>query len=587
MPEYANKKYEPEQKVVQVLKGGLDASKPPSDIDETNASDINNLQFFRGKLRVDTGYKQFRQTVLLGVPMGQFQFITTEGALSTLLLTTKTLYKDNSLNWEYVGDKVRSTTLKAGTGAGSNVFTVQNVSPAWAIGQEIGIRLSDGSQLQSTLTQIGPSNSIQTADDVPPGLMAPSGGDVVGPPSFNGTFSIQPIGITWPITNWFIFTNGVDTPWKYDGTNVQPLGGSPPVCRTLGEFHGFLILGNTEDGQGSHPQRLQNSDLDNPEEWVKGLSGFVDLVDTEDQVLDMDQLGPWLIIYRHTSVMRRSYIGDLNQLFFDEYTLQGVGVETTGCVAPTGNSHFFFGDQGFFMYQGGYDVESVGEKIFDSVFGVSGDFNDVLSAQSFCFYVAELDEVWIFYPTTSSKGFCDKLLRFNPGDDSWHIRHFADEVVGFGFIEATGGRTWLEATEAWQDDTLPWNARANTEQSPQTILCDAVNTRTLLYDYNQPNDAGVPISWKYDTKDFISPPYLLRLDGFSVRGTGNNVLIQCSTDTGDTWETLGTVDFGLTFTTQKVTKQVVADQIRFRLSGTDPNFSMDWYRIEFFQETPW
>lgn len=587
MPEYANKKYEPEQKIVQTLKGGLDASKPPSDIDESNASTINNLQFFRGKLRTDTGYKQYRQGALLGVPMGQFQFLTTEGALSTLLLTTQTLYKDNGFNWEYVGDHTRNTTLSSGTGATGNVFGVQNVSPAWTLGQRIGIRLSDGSQLQSILTQIGPGNSFQTADGVPLGLMAPAGGDVVGPASFTGTPSIQPIGITWPITNWFIFTNGVDAPWKYDGTSVQPLGGSPPVCRTLGEFHGFLLLGNTEDVGGAHPQRLQNSDLDNPEEWATGLSGFIDLVDTEDPILDMDQLGPWMIIYRHASVMRRSYIGDLNQLFFDEYTLQGVGVESTGCVAPTGNSHFFFGDQGFFMYQGGYDVESVGDKVFDSVFGVSGDFNNVLSSQSFCFYVAELDEVWIFYPTTSSQGFCDKLLRFNPGDDSWHVRHFANEIVGFGFIEATGGRTWLEATEAWQDDTLPWNARANTEQSPQTILCDAGNMRTLLYDYSNSTDDGATIPWEYTTKDFMSPPYLLRLDGISLRGTGNNVLVEISLDAGQTFEQMGTVNFGLTYTTQKLTLQRVGDQLRFRFSGSDPNFTLDWYRVDFFQETPW
>src|SRR5690242_12036619 len=118
MPDYAKKDFEPQQKIVQILKGGLDASKPPSDIDDTSASDITNLQFFRGKLRADTGYKQYRNQLLIGTPMAQFQFITTTGALSTLLLTTKSLFKDNDFQWEYIGESIRTTALTASTGAG-------------------------------------------------------------------------------------------------------------------------------------------------------------------------------------------------------------------------------------------------------------------------------------------------------------------------------------------------------------------------------------------------------------------------------------------------------------------------------------
>jgi hypothetical protein len=588
MPPYPGKDYEPEQKIVTPISGGVDYSKPGSDIDDKALTDVLNLQYYRGILRSDTGYAVYRQPGLLGIPQGVFQFILTSGELDTLLLTTTTLYRDNGVEWEFVGDGTHTTTLSATTAAGSDTFHVTSAA-GLANGQHIGIRLSDGSQLQTTITGVS-GTTITAALPVPVGLSADSGGQFVVAPMLNGDVSFQPDGITWPVTNLFIFTNGVDNVQKYDGTNCQDLGGSPPTCLVLVEFHGFLILANTSDGLGAHPLRLQWSDVNNPEAWgimAGSLAGFVDLTDTEDPILGLEPLGPWIIVYRQASIMRRSYIGSLDQLFYDEYTVFGVGVVSTACIADTGATHVFIGEEGIFRYSGGYDLEDVGQNVFDKIFAVDGNFNNTLASRTFAFYVAEIDEVWMFYASTDSDDYPDTLVRFDQGSEGWWVRKFANKFNGFGFIESEGGRTWDQATQAWSDDTSTWTSRSKTDQAPLTVFTDPVNMRTVIYDYITSTDDGVIISTMMMTKDFTSPNYLVRFDGFIARGTGNNILVEISMDTGVSWITLGVLNFGLTLSTQRVNNQITSNQFRLRLTGADPGFSLNLFRVDFFEETPW
>jgi hypothetical protein len=124
-------------------------------------------------------------------------------------------------------------------------------------------------------------------------------------------------------------------------------------------------------------------------------------------------------------------------------------------------------------------------------------------------------------------------------------------------------------------------------RSPLTILCDAVQGQTWLYDYSSATDNGTPIAFFFETKDYESPTELVTFDGFYAKGTGNNVLVEISFDRGQTWQTVGTLNFGLTPTQQQVNLQITAQSFRLRVSGSDPTFSMDWYRTDWYDSTPW
>lgn len=585
MVAYAAQQYEPQQKVLSDFSGGLNAEKPPSKLAENEFITIQNLQFYRGKLRPDTGYTTFGQ-VVNGEPQASFQFIKTDGSLQDLLLTTTTLYEFNTtaLQWQLV-EGGAATTLSAATLAGSNSFSFTSAS-GFTIGDLIGITLDDASQLQTTISNIV-GTTITTADNVPVGRTAPSGANVVDAPKFSGSVDLQPVGLTWAPLNLFIFTNGVNAPQQYDGTQAKALiGVTFDSCRVLVAFHSFLIAFDVTQSGTRFPFRTQNSDAGNPQEWISGLAQITDLVDTEDFIMAAEPLGPWIIIYRQASIMRRSYIGNFPQIFFDEYMLQGVGVVSQNCIADTGSSHIFVGEEGIFRYSGGYDYEDVSSKIYDYLFSPTGVINNSEVDKIFCFYVAELDEVWIFIPTGTNT-YCDTLLRFDQGDDSWFIRSFANVFLGFGFLESLAGRTWQQATETWASDTKTWLSRSTQPEAPLTLLCDPINKQVYVYDYISSTDDGTVIPWTFTTKDFEIVSKFIRLDGVHAEGTGSDILVEASFDRGNSWLTLGTLNFGLSPTHQNVNMQVVSDVMRIRLSGNDPNFFLDWMRLDFFEETPW
>lgn len=575
---------EPQQKLLTDFSGGLNFNDPPTKLQDNQFTDIINLQYFRSQLRVDTGYTAYRQPVQ-GTAQAQFQFVQTNGGLQTLLLTTKYLYVDNGSQWQFLGDGLAGTTLQQATNAGGDSFELGTTANL-VVGNPLGITLDDGSQLQTTIINIS-GDTVNTADPVPSGRVANIQAQIVRPMSLNGSLQFQPNAVTWAGTNQFILTNGVDPILSFDGNNLIALPGWGGItCRVLGVFHGFLLVADTTEGGERFPQRIRNSDEANPEQPNGQLGGLVDLTDTEDFILALETLGPWMIIYREENVMRRSYIGDPLELFFDEYMLQGIGVFSQGAVADTGSTHVIIGPEGIFRYSGGYDVEDVGEGIFDYILGPEGVLNTSATSTIFTVYVAELDEVWLFIPTSNSAT-PNILLRYDQGDESWFKRQFANSIIGFGYIDAVAGRSWQQATETWQQDTSTWLARSKQVEAPLVILCDAITGQTWLYDYLSTTDGGAVILWSLTTKDFQTPGFLSRFDGVAAQGQGNNVEVDVSFDRGVSWQSIGTLNFGLTPTKQKVNNQFVGDSFRVRLSGSDPTFRLDWMRIDWFKESDW
>jgi hypothetical protein len=172
--------------------------------------------------------------------------------------------------------------------------------------------------------------------------------------------------------------------------------------------------------------------------------------------------------------------------------------------------------------------------------------------------------------------------------NSWWIRQFPnDEFIGFGFLESIGGRMWQQATETWLQDPTTWLSHSKREQAPLTLLL-AQDNHVHLYDYASSTDNGMTISWSVASKDFTAPNRKLRVDGLYAKGVGNGILVELSFDEGNTWVNYGTLNFGLTPTTQQLNDQYAGlDVCRFRLSGTDPTFSLDWVRLDYFEETYW
>jgi hypothetical protein len=588
MPPYAGKAYEPDSKLVDKLMGGMDISMPASEIAENAFTAVQNLEFYQGVLQSDTGLVSYHGAVR-GTPQARFEFQTTAGIIEKLLITTKTCYVDNNAaaQWQYTADGVVNQTLQAATAAGSSSFQITSTA-SLVVNDYIGIILSDGTQLQTQVQSITDGTHLVATNAVPTGKTAPLGAAFVRAPVLNGVLNFQPVGLMWPTSNILIFTNGQDDIKSFDGTNVQTLAGWTGVtARTIAEFHGFLLLGDTTESGTRFPQRLRNSDQGDPNNASTGLAGFVDLLDTEDYITQLLALGPWIIIYRQNNIMRRSYIGDPLQLFYDEYMVTDFGTFTATAASTSIASHTIMGPQGFFEYNGGYDVEPVGKQVFEYIFGPNGVLNPTAETAIFSFYVQQIDEVWFFVPTASNTA-CDTLLRYQRITKSWWIRKFPFTFVGFGFCTSAGqSRPWNTQTFPWNTDTKIWASRAGSANTVTVNLLDPVNLQAWNYDFKASNDNGTPITWTAVTKDYQSPIENARLDGLVARGTGNNVSVDVSVDGGQTFVNMGVLNFGLSYTKQNVNLQIVGSSFRFRFSGSDSTFKLDWYRLDFFEESKW
>lgn len=566
--------------------GGFVPGLPSTEIKDNESPSLLNVAHILGTLKGDTGYGNVGQTSLAGHPQGAFQFFLNSGSNFLCLITTSSFYVLNVVlnQWQLVDDGTSTTSTGLAT-AGTNLPVASNAG--FTAGRLMSVELDNGSQLQTHVVSTS-AGHILMQDPVPAGRNVPNGAVVNRAPVLNGNAELFQVNfITLPFDEQLVVTNGVDVLMEFDGTSLVPVPGTPfDSCRTITLFHGMLCAADLTESGVRIPYRIRRSNIADETNWITGTAGFDDLTDTEDFILSLNLLGPWLIAYRETSIMRCTFVGAFDQTLFWEYTIQGTGPISMGGVAETGAEHFIISKSGLFNYNGGYDIEDVGGKIFDYLLSAQGIINPEAEGSIFCFYVSELDEVWIFVPTATNTS-CDTLIRFDQGLESWFVRQFADNFLGFGFFEQVSSFTWATYPGTWAAATTRWTQRTLSANAPVTLLCNPDDNHVHSYDYITQTDNGVIPQFYVATKDFEISGSFIRTNSVTIRGTGNNINISFSFDQGQTFQALGNVNFGLGSGTMRLDGQYIAESVRVVISGPCPGFSLDWLEIEFREESSW
>lgn len=566
----------------ELITGGEDISVRSELIKENGVIDAENLFFLKGRIVKDTGYVSFG-AVVRGTPRFAYQFFLTDGSSALTLLTNTTFYKWNAstLEWQYVSGG-NATTLSVAASATDTSITVVDAS-GFADGDYIGILLDDGTEDKTTVNG-APAGNVITLTDAITGAAAISNA-VVEPLLLSGDNDVPTSVVTWAAKDRMYFTNGVDTPQYYDGTECQDipsLPGSTFTCRLISIFNDFIqLLFTTEDGT-AHPQRIRWSNAGFDDQW-NALVNFNDFHQTEDWITAVEPIGPYNIIYRERGIIRQSFLGEADKTWDFIPTISGEGAVSADAVVSLGDSHIVFGNSNIYEYFGEFDLTPIGDEIYDRVFGINGDLNPAAIGNVFSVYVEELDEVWMFYPQNADTA--PKIaLRYKVSTKAWSHRTWPVSVVGFGFYQTPAALTWENAQGTWADQTSAWVTKVFLDASPTTLLCDADSVRVNEYDYVQTQDNGSDISYVLETKDYYHPVRDLRFDRFDFMILGSNVLIEYSNDKGVTWTTLGTKSPGAIHAKAAIWKQFVAPRIRFRLSGTS-TFGLEWLGFRFKLES--
>lgn len=568
------------------LVGGLNLIERDDQIDASEALTCRNLLLKEGKVFRDTGYDAFGD-VVVGTPQADYQFFKKVGTSELMLVTTLTVYRyaESVTQWQYV-QGTAGTTLTAQANAGATALTVASIV-GFSDTDRVGITLDDGSQHKTTVSGAPAGTTITITDAIPVGRFAANGAAVVRAVVLAGTLDKSVIMDTVASHDWFVFTNGIDIIKRYDGADCVDIPNLPSsgntICLALRVYNKALFLLNTTEGGTAHPQRVRRSDIGDPENWTTGTAGFDDLFDSSDHIMAGEILGPYLIVYRDRSIERGQFIGAGGLNYSFESMIKGEGTPTSQGVVDMGDFHTFVGHANIYDYRGGFDIEPVADKVHTLFFGPNADVNPTNRKRIFSFFVEELNERWFFFPSTNSAN-CDVLLRNNISEENWAIRRFAHSFVGYGFYTVQETADWASLVGDWAAQTWFWGTAALQADAPTTHLCSE-GTQVYEYDYFDTDDDGTVVSFVLETKDFLLPDAVFRFDSIEGYLRGSSVLVEYSTDKGESWQTLGTVTNTLN-RRFAVFKQFVADKVRFRFSGSDSSFMLSFFELYWRWEAP-
>lgn len=567
------------------LDGGFNTSLTADKIDPTESPDCNNVVFIQGRMRVDPGYTLFGQAVR-GISQDAYNMAFFDGSSALLLVTTASVYiwEPSVKLWRYA--PITSTTIPLAHSIHATSFVVISAT-GMSIGKFINIVLSDGTFYDGALTGVSGTTITIAAPGIP--LNSLAGAEVYVAVELTGTLDFPVNFAPWPSANAIVFCNGIDPVYYYDGSIVQPVAGlpNPTTARSLAVLNELLLLGNTIEAGTAFPYRIRNCDQADFTNWTTGLASINNLEDTSDFIYDMKSLATWIIIYRSKTIMRITYLGlPLETLFF-EYMIRTEGCISYAGVADIGDAHIFIGNSNVYEYIGDYKITPIGDEVYYKILAASGNLNPAYKQRIFAFYIEQLDEVFIFYPS-SGNAICDTLARYNRSDNTWSFRKFFNKMAGYGSYLADNSTPWSALIGSWAVQNFAWDSQVYSAVAPSVLLCDAERGQVYEYSWTSPTDNGNVVNWYYATKQFGTEAYLVRGNRLILSGNGANILVEYSLDKGSIWNPLGTITLGWSQTTKiNLYFQKVYSYIQFRYSGVDPASALDYMTIEYLPESLW
>tara|TARA_Y100000310_G_scaffold106935_3_gene105379 strand:+ start:690 stop:2471 length:1782 start_codon:yes stop_codon:yes gene_type:complete len=569
------------------LIGGINTDLPDHLIGESQVPAASNVAVRDGRLVVDTGYAKLGATVR-GVPRLVWEYLRTTELIDLLLVTNLTVYKwdTTQLAWHYISNGT-STTLTAEAAAAATSLIVTSIS-GFADGEFIGVILDDGTEHQTSVNGTPTGSTIVIDDAIPAGRTAPNGAAVVEAVLLAGDDALVVDGADVPSQPWAVFVNGVDAPFRYDGTDVQDVPNLPSggnfIARTVALYNNYLLFGYCTEGGTVYPYRIRRPDTGDPTNWSTGNAGFDDLLDYSTPIRRLMNLGPYCICYREANIVRGTAVNTATKIIEWETVVTGEGLVAGNAVADVGEYHVFLGKSNVNRYDGGFSVQGMAEPYYSGLMSASGALNPEYVGRSHAVYVDEIREVWIIYPGPGET-YPKQMARLNLAQSVWMPRSLTDAIAGVGTNRKALARPWNSLAGSWLAQSWKWNARALQANSPVIVLCGADINQVWEYDFVAGDDDGTALVYSVETKDFFDAHKDLRFDALDFLIKGSSITLSFSLDGGGTWTTADTVSPGVSWQRVRTTINQVAKTIRFRWDGTANSFQLGWFGFIFREES--
>ena len=382
-------------------------------------------------------------------------------------------------------------------------------------------------------------------------------------------------------TKYVVYTNNTDAIRKYNGTgNDADLGGTPPACKYMVGFGGYLMLLNV----GGAGQLAQWSDSGDPEDWSTGNAGQQSLLEDNEDITGGKAWGDFITVHKESSIYLAQIVSTAQIFRFDrKETGSGAVAFQSIQNLPTGEQVFLARD---------------GIRLFDGVTAplIPSPINDELREsmnpervdRSVSVIVRELDEYWVGIPIGIQTE-PETIYKYNYRTGQLY-KDFRSGHSIFSLSKVTSQEAWDDDAANWDSDLTTWNQVTDLALHKRVIF--GSSTGLVTRKSTDPNDNGVAIDGLWETKDYtitdINPEMeigtLVRWEGFELWAKGNGVTVYYSTDEGSTWNNTGDISLDSDFPPDDdpdiVYFDVVSTKIRFRLRndtlGESFSFKQFW-----------
>lgn len=494
--------------VVRIAWGGLGAGTvikgvPPEDLHPSGAGnllpvtpspDAMNVRMYDGLARSRPGYTTYATVPATSYPspcngLDSVQFksgarylvrfeptATDPGGTHTGAGPTDAVLVDSTRSW--VADSLIGSTVTNTTSVQSAVITDNDATTITAA-------VTGGWDAADAYTISGDTGRAYRLDDSTNPF---SWIDITGTNIFTGslqnwwTATMSPIAGTAPLDEKYFFCNGKDDIYAWTGTgNIAApswTGTAPTAVRVLISYLSRLFAMNFENGSGDRLQNsIQYSIVGDSTDWSSLGAGTVNLTQDQYPIVNALVLGGRLCIFKGDVVGGSIVVGTptgiaTNPVRYD--TVQtGVGIIVPQSVVQIGESLcFFFGHDGFYLYDGARTMRPFAQDIARSIvadMNMSGTARD----SGFAVYHPIRREILFGYASRGSTK-PNVFWWIDPfGQRVYGPHEFTDEVITGEFHIPFGGLTW---------DTLDGRSTGRTWQTLQNSAGNPFGTWDAIID---------------------------------------------------------------------------------------------------------
>lgn len=340
-----------------------------------------------------------------------------------------------------------------------------------------------------------------------------------------------------------VFTNGVDSIYKTSGSTTSLLGGTPPKCKYMLDFAGYLILAYVIDGNDNFA-RVQWSDTGDPEVWTGGNSGSQELLEDSLPITGISVFSDYVAVHKESAIWLGALVSSSDTFRFSRRECGA------GTIANKSIQNLPSGEQIFLARDGIRIFNGVTSQLIDSpiIDELRESMNPQYAYRACSVLVKDLDEYWVAIPIGSQEQ-PQTVYKYNYRTGQVY-RDDRANLTQMCLSKRTTDETWDSDSATWDSDPTRWDSVTSLALHKQAVFGFSDGTVTMRS--SSSDDDGVTIDSYIDTKDFtildIDPSQpigtLIRWDGMELWALGDSISIYYSTNSGSTWNLISTNSLG-------------------------------------------